>query len=205
MSGYPIVLEGEAISALVVGGGRVAERKVRALLASGAQVRVVAPAIADSLRDLAVAASRCTIAERGYATSDLEGATLVFAATDRRDLNSRVAEEARGSGILVHVADDGARGDFVNPAVYRNGPLVVAVSAGGVPGAAARIRDAVASRFGEPFAVVLARLEELRSELLGAGDREGWSRAAASLLDDDFCERVESGAIGEELSAWRCS
>jgi precorrin-2 dehydrogenase/sirohydrochlorin ferrochelatase len=205
VSGYPIVLEGEAITALVVGGGRVAERKVRALLASGAQVRVVALAVADSLRALAVPGSRCTIAERGYERSDLEGATLVFAATDGRELNSTIAEDARGAGILVHLADDGARGDFVNPALYRNGPLLVAVSAGGVPGAAARIRDAVAERFGEPFAIALARLEELRSDLLGAGDREGWSRAAASLLDDDFCERVESGAMREELSAWRCS
>lgn len=204
MSGYPIVLEGSAITAVVVGGGRVAERKVRALLATGARVRVVAPTIDESLRELARGMDHCAIEERDYRTEDIAGATLVFATTDRRDVNARVAEDARRAGILVNVADDGTGGDFVTPAAHARGGLLISITTGGVPGAAARIRDAVAARFDERYASALARLGELRAALLESGDRDGWKQAAATLLDDDFCARVESGALDEELAEWRC-
>jgi siroheme synthase-like protein len=204
VSGYPIVLEGGAIAALVVGGGRVAERKARALLGAGASVRVVAPMICEPLRELARSTNRCALEERDYRSEDTAGATLVFAATDQREVNARIAEDARRAGILVNVADDPAGGDFVTPALHASGGLLVAITTGGVPGAAARIRDAVAERFDERYADALARLGELRAALLESGDREGWQRAAAALLDADFCARVESGTLDEELTAWRC-
>lgn len=205
MSGYPIVLNGEAITALVVGGGRVAERKARALLAAGARVRVVAPVVSDALRELARSTPHCEIVERRYEGDDIAGARLVFAATDQREVNAAVARDAREAGILVNVADDGSLGDFVTPAVHESGGLLIAVTTGGIPGAAARVRDAISGRFDGRYADVLARLAELRSSLLQSGDRDEWKRAAAALLDDDFCARVESGALGEELTAWRCS
>ncbi|HEY9480208.1 MAG TPA: bifunctional precorrin-2 dehydrogenase/sirohydrochlorin ferrochelatase, partial [Gemmatimonadaceae bacterium] len=142
MSGYPIVLDGDSIAAVVVGGGRVAERKVRALLAAGARVRLVAPGISDALRELARSTSRCTLIERAYESDDLAGATLAFAATDQRDVNARIAGDARRDGILLNIADDGAHGDFVTPALHESGGLMIAVTTGGVPTAAARIRDA---------------------------------------------------------------
>lgn len=204
MSGYPIVLDGEAIVALVVGGGRVAERKARALLAAGARVRVVAPAVSDSLRELTRATTRCSIIERAYECGDIADATLVFAATDQREVNARVGGDARLAGVLVNVADDGSLGDFVTPASHESGGLLIAVTAGGVPAAAARIRDAVGERFDERYAAALAQLGRLRSALLESGDREGWRRAAAALVDNEFCARVESGAFDEELARWRC-
>jgi siroheme synthase-like protein len=204
VSGYPIVLDGGAIAALVVGGGAVAERKVRALLAAGAAVRVVATTIREPLRELARSADRCALEERDYRSADIAGATLVFAATDQREVNARIAEDARRAGILVNVVDDRAGGDFVTPALHASGGLLIAVTAGGVPGAAARIRDAVAGRFDERYADALARLGELRAPLLESGDREGWQRVAAAVLDDDFCARVEAGTLGEELAPWRC-
>lgn len=204
MSGYPIVLDGEALAALVVGGGRVAERKARALLAAGARLRIVAPSISDPLRELARTATRLSMIERAYESGDIADARLVFAATDRREVNARVAEDARRAGVLVNVADDGSLGDFVTPASHERGALLIAVTAGGVPGAAARIRDAVRRRFDDRYADALDQLGQLRSALLESGDREAWRRAATALLDDDFCARVESGAFAEELAAWRC-
>lgn len=205
MSGYAIVLNGDALTALVVGGGRVAERKARALLAAGARVRVVAPLVSDALRDVARANPRCQIVERRYDRDDIASANLVFAATDERAVNATVARDAREAGVFVNVADDGPRGDFVTPAVHERGGLLIAVTTGGVPGAAARIRDAASERFDVRYADALARLAELRSALLETGDRDEWRRAAAALVDDDFCARVESGTLAEELAAWRCS
>lgn len=198
------MLDGEAIIALIAGGGSVAERKARNLLACGASVRVVAPSVSAALRELAGSTPRCTIEEREYRPGDTAGVTLIFAATDRGDVNRRIAADARRCGIPVNVAGEPASGDFITPALHASGDLVVAVAAGGVPGAAARIRDVLAERFDARYAPVLARLSGLRSTLLGDGRRREWQRAAATLLDGDFCARVESGALEKELAEWDC-
>lgn len=204
MSGYPIVLNGDAIAAVVVGGGRVAERKARALVASGASVRVVAVEISAGLRELAASAPRCTLEERAYEAGDLAEATLVVAATDNREVNAAVADEARRRGKLVNVADAGEAGDFVTPAVHRCGDLLIAVTAGGVPAVAARVRDALAERFDHRYAGAVEELAELRARMLASGDRAGWHRAVSSLVGDGFCGQVESGALSEEIARWRC-
>ncbi|MBX6333263.1 MAG: bifunctional precorrin-2 dehydrogenase/sirohydrochlorin ferrochelatase [Gemmatimonadaceae bacterium] len=203
MSGYPVVLDGESIDALVVGGGSVAARKVRALLDAGARVRVVAPAIGEPLRAMARADARCTLVERSYESSDLDGATFVVAATSDRALNAAIAAEARCAPRLVNVADDPDAGNCVTVAVHRAGDLVIGVSAGGVPGAAARIRDAIAARFDDRYAAALRALAALRRRLLAAGDRTAWQRAHDALVGERFCERVEAGVVADEVAAWR--
>jgi precorrin-2 dehydrogenase/sirohydrochlorin ferrochelatase len=204
VSGYPIVLDGDAIVAVVVGGGRVAERKARALLASGARVRVVAPVISPTLRELALSTPRCSLVERAYEAADLHDATLVLAATDQREVNARVTDDARRCGRLVNVADDGGAGDFVTPAIHRQGDLLIAATAGGVPAVAARVRDAIAERFDDRYSDAIQQLAELRSRMLDSGDRDRWRRAMAELVGDSFCESVDSGAFAEEMARWHC-
>ena len=203
MSAYPLVLEGDAIEALIVGGGGVAVRKARALLAAGARLRVVAESPSEAMRAVARGEARCTLVQRGYAAGDVADATLVIAATDRRDVNARVAADARAAGRLVNVADDPAAGNCATAAVHRAGDLVIAVSAGGVPSAAARVRDALAARFDARYGAVVGALGTLRRRLLDAGDRDAWHRALDALVTDDFCARVERGELGEEVAAWR--
>src|SRR5690606_36864162 len=130
---------------------------------------------------------------RDFHVRDVRDARLVFAATDDAKVNAAVAAAAREAGALVNLADDPAASDFVTPAVHRSGPLVVAVNAGGVPGAAARIRDAIAVRFGEGYATALERLGEIRARYLADADRKGWQSASSVLIGEDFCEAVESG------------
>ena len=91
VSGYPVLLEGRAISALVVGGGRVALRKVRDLLAAGGRVRVIAPSLIDDLVALEGRTKDLTIVRRRFRDGDIDDATLVIAATDDRSVNARVA------------------------------------------------------------------------------------------------------------------
>jgi siroheme synthase-like protein len=204
VTGYPLLLEGSAIHALVVGGGRVAARKASALLDAGASVRVVAPRVGDELRIAATRhGARLRLLEREYEPGDLGAATLVVAATERRDVNARVAADARAAHRLVNVADAPAEGNCATVAAHRAGRLVVGVSAGGVPNAAARIRDAIARRFDGRYAGALQALGELRARLLGAGDRAAWRRAVASLVAEDFCASVESGAFAERVAQWR--
>ena len=202
MSGYALVLEGERLSAVVIGAGKVALRKIRALLASGAAVRVVAPAIDAEIAALE-AEGRLTIERRAFRESDLDGVRVAIAASSSGEVNARVALEARARGVLVNVVDAPELGDFVTPATHVEGDLVIAVSAGGVPAMAARMRDAIASRFDGRYANAARVLGELRESLLANGGRERWREAAATLIDAGFCERVELGQLEREVREWR--
>ncbi len=207
MSAYPIALDGARVDAVIIGGGGVAERKAKALLESGACVRIVASSPSAGVR--ALAGARCTIEARAFVPSDVSpngaaGRTmLVIAATDRADVNARVVDSARALGVLVNVADDPGVGTFITLATHRAGHLVVAVTAGGVPGVAARVRGAIGSRFVARYAAAVSAPARLRRRLLDAGPRDEWRKASASLVGETFCDTVESGTFTQELSAWR--
>ncbi len=203
MSAYPIVLEGSAISAVVIGGGAVALRKARALLNAGARVHVIAPDVVPEFEILAAERDALRITPALYETSHLVGATLVIAATNDAALNAAVARDAAEKGKLVNVVNSPELGSFVTPAVHRAGDVVVAVSAGRVPTAAARIRDSIAESIDDRYADAVRELATLRRTLLAAGKRDRWAEASAALVGDDFRERVESGEFPARVAAWR--
>ena len=202
MSGLPILIEGSAVRVLLVGGGTVASRKAAVLLEAGAQLRIVAPAIHDDLRAMA-ASGRVELVERSYQRHDVGDAQLVVAATDDRAVNAAVLADAQAASRLVNVADAPADGSFSTMATHRAGELVIGVSAGGVPGAAARIRDTIATRFDARYARALADLAAVRRLLLDRGERDAWRRHATEPFGAGFCDGVESGALAEQVASWR--
>jgi len=201
VSAYPIALNGQRLRALVVGGGVVGTRKALALLEAGADVRVVAPEVSAELARVE-AQNRLAVLRAPYGPDVLGDATLVIAATSSRDVNSTVAADARERGKLVNVADAPEDGDFHSMAVHRSGDLTIAVSTGGVPGAAARIRDSLATRFDARYEQALSALHRMRTRLRAA-DTEAWNRAASDLVGKDFCDVVETGTLPEKVAAWR--
>jgi precorrin-2 dehydrogenase / sirohydrochlorin ferrochelatase len=203
VSAYPIVLDGAGISALVVGGGRVAERKIRSLLDAGARIHVVAPLVTAEIESLATQSDALRVTRSTYSRNHIKGVTLVIAATDDPEVNATIASEARAAGLLVNVADRPELGDFITPAVHRSGEVVLAVSAGGVPNAAARIRDSIGRVVDGRYAAAVQELAALRRALIASGNRERWAEAAAALVGEDFCERVESGNFGAGIAEWR--
>jgi len=88
---YPVTLNISGRLCVVVGGGRVAERKIFSLLKAGAQVRAVSPQLTEALHELAAAGQIIWLA-RCFQAGDLAGAMLVFAATDSRQVNKLVAQ-----------------------------------------------------------------------------------------------------------------
>jgi precorrin-2 dehydrogenase/sirohydrochlorin ferrochelatase len=201
VSALPIALHGENVRALVIGGGDVGTRKALALLDAGAQVRVVAPEVTPQLAK-AAAGNRLVVRREPYGPDALSDETLVFAATSSREVNSRVAADARARGRLVNVVDSPEEGDFHSMALHRSGDLTIAVSTSGVPTAAVRIRDTLATRFDARYGRALSALRGLRLKLRsGAGDP--WNRATTELIGEDFCESVESGSLPEKVGAWR--
>ena len=201
MSAFPLMLDGAQLRALVVGGGRVATRKARALAESGAHVRVVAPAISPEMR--ALAGPRIELLEREYAAEDVGDAMLVVAATDAREVNARVAADARALGRLVNVADAPDDGNCTTAAVHRAGEIVVAVTAGGVPAMAASVRDLVAARIDARYAAAADALAALRARILRERGSDAWRAALDDLLAGDFATTVESGALARRAAEWR--
>jgi siroheme synthase (precorrin-2 oxidase/ferrochelatase) len=102
----------------------------------------------------------------------------------------------------VNVADAPEEGNSATVAAHRSGPLVVGVSAGGVPGAAARVRDEIARRFDGRYGEALATLGAVRRRLLAAGEAEAWRAAEQALLGDDFCASVEDGSFAVRAAGW---
>jgi siroheme synthase-like protein len=202
MSGVPILVEGAALPVLVVGGGSVAVRKATALANASAAVRVVARDATDGMRALAQT-GRVVLTERDYEAGDIADALLVVAATDDRAVNATIAAHARAASRLVNVADVPDDGTFATMATHRSGALVIGVSAGGVPGAAARIRDAIATRFDGRYAQALAGLATLRRSLLDRGDTKSWRALSSDVLDADFCDAVERDTLDERVATWR--
>src|SRR6266516_3074243 len=141
---YPLMLDLTGRRAVVVGGGRVALRRAQALLAAGALVRVIAPRV-----DPALAGLELTVSRREYRDGDLAAAWLAHAATNDPAVNARVAADAQRLRIWCVRADDAAASAAWTPAVARDGEITVAVTAGGDPERAKRLRAAIAFALAE--------------------------------------------------------
>lgn len=176
---YPIFLNLQDRYCVVVGGGKVAGRKVGKLLRARARVKVVSPEIEPDLAKSAV-----EVEQKPYEVGDLAGAVLAFAATDSREVNAAAAREAKELGIPVNVADNPSEGDFALPSTLRRGGLQVAVSTGGAsPTLAREIRGELEEMFGPEWAGVVEELEKARREGRGSDEElEGVVRRCVSQL-----------------------
>jgi siroheme synthase-like protein len=189
---YPVFLEMKDRRCVVIGGGAVAERKVEGLVAVGANVTVISPAITNGLRELLTQGAIRHVA-REYQTGDRAGYDLVFVATDNSEINAVVSNEARSLRIWVNSADDPDHCDFILPGVIRRGDLAVAVSTGGVSPAVTRaIREELDQYVSADYASFVQIAGEVRRELRekcvspGAG---AWNRA----LKGDFRRLIKEG------------
>ena len=117
---YPLNVDLTGQLVIVIGGGRVAERKVVGILATRTDVDVcvIAPAVTEPLRMLADS-EQIDWQEGCYTKGILEGAFLVYAATDSPEVNAEVAFEAKERGILVNVIDDPRASSFQIPSTVR--------------------------------------------------------------------------------------
>jgi len=180
MGYYPVLLDLAGRRCLMVGGGSVAERRVDALLATGAQVTVISPRVTQPLAALA-AEGRIGLESRGYREGDLAGTDLVFVATDAGEVNAAVAREARERGLWINAADDPAHCTFILPALVRRGDLTVAVATGGTSPALARaVREELEAYLTAEYATLAAIAAEARREVRAVGrmvTAEAWRRA----------------------------
>jgi precorrin-2 dehydrogenase/sirohydrochlorin ferrochelatase len=171
---------------VVIGGGDIGLEKVEGLLACDGNVTLIAPEAIDPLRALAAEGS-IKWEQRTYAgPEDLEGVFIVIAATNDTDVNIRVYEDAERRAMLVNVVDVPPLCNFILPAIFRTGPLAIAIStAGASPALAKRIKAQIAEEYGAPY----ARLAELLNEV------RGWAKGTLPTYQDrkEFFESVVGG------------
>lgn len=169
MNYYPVFLQLEEKTALVVGGGKVAERKVEGLLRCGASVNMVSKVLTERLR-LLVDSGEVRFLGEEMREEFLDDAFIVIAATDDKELNSRVSEKARKRGLLVNAVDQPADCNFILPSIVRRGDLSIAISTSGKsPALAKRIRKELYARFGKEYETFLKLMGDLRKEVLALG------------------------------------
>ncbi|WP_017779529.1 siroheme synthase CysG [Aeromonas dhakensis] len=150
---------------LLVGGGEVAERKVRLLLDAGAQLTVVAPELDPELAELAANGSIEWLAGE-FAPAQLAGKWLVVAATDRREVNALVYQSANQARIFANVVDDPKRSSFIMPSIIDRSPLMVAISSGGkAPVLARLLREKLEAMLPQHLGAVAAFAGSLRDRV----------------------------------------
>ena len=181
MNYYPAFLKLKSRKAVVVGGGKVAERKVSALLKAGADVTVISPSIAPGLQK-ELLRKRIIHLSRTYRRGDLKGAFLTIAATDSPETNRRVSKDAPA---LVNVVDVPSECNFIAPSVVRRGPLLLAVSTSGTSPAFARtLRKELEKSYGPDLSEYLRFVRKVRAKAMtaipGKDKREAFLKGLAS-------------------------
>lgn len=191
MSYYPVFLQLENKIALVVGGGKVAQRKVETLLRYGASIHIVSKVLTDKLKQL-IEINKVRLLGEEMREEFLDGAFIVIAATDDKELNSKVSESARKRGLLVNAVDQPADCNFIVPSIVRKGALSIAISTSGMsPALAKKIRKELDGQFGNEYETFLNVMGSLRKEVLAMGlSQEENSRIFHEIVDGGIIEAL---------------
>lgn len=127
MAYFPMYIDIENKTCLVIGGGDVAYRKVSILLDFKADVKVVAPKVSDQIKSL----SDITVYEREFLETDLVDCDIVIAATDSKDINHRVSLLCKEKKIMVNAVDEIKDCTFIFPSYIKQGDVVASFSSSG--------------------------------------------------------------------------
>ena len=151
---FSIELNLDGRNVLVVGGGRIALRKVKTLLPTGARITVVAPQFDPEFSHVIASGAKqstVTMFSRPYATDDLRGVFMVFICTDKPAVNAQVSNDARARRILVNNACDYLDGDFIVPARMDFGEnIAVTVSTQGrAPSLAKKLKQKIQTEWAD--------------------------------------------------------
>ncbi|MFM8304631.1 MAG: bifunctional precorrin-2 dehydrogenase/sirohydrochlorin ferrochelatase [Actinomycetota bacterium] len=196
LGGYPVNLLVQGRRCVVVGAGRIAARKIDALVEAGADVHVIAPDAVEEIRT-AHEDGRLTWHARGFAASDLDDAWLATTATSDPDVNRAVFVAGEARRVFVNSADDPQNCSFTLMSLVRQGDLVVTVGTGGrSPALATFLRNHVRDEMGPEYSVLLDVLSEAR-ETMRAGGRSSEDADWQAAIDSGMLDLIRRGRVAE--------
>ena len=164
MKFYPLNLDVEKKSCAVIGGGEVALRKIRGLLAAGANVKVISPEVCAEVEEL-FRRGEISWARENFSEEMLGDEIILIAATNDPEINRRAAQAARAKKILVNVVE-GAGGNFNVPSTIRRGELLLTISTGAnSPAFSKFLRQMLEAELGENFGAGLEKISARREEI----------------------------------------
>ncbi|MEX1009151.1 MAG: bifunctional precorrin-2 dehydrogenase/sirohydrochlorin ferrochelatase [Acidimicrobiia bacterium] len=202
ISGYPVNLVVDGRRCVVVGAGRIAARKISALLDAGADVQVIAPDVGSEVRGWADA-GKLELVDRTFEPADLDGAWLATTATGDPAVDHAVFFAAEERHVWVNSADDPANCSFTLMSVVRRGDLVLTIGTGGrSPALAAFLKTRFEDEFGPEYATLLDVLSDAREELRASGrssEDVDWRQA----LDSGMLESIRAGRVDEAKETLR--
>lgn len=197
LSGWPVNLLVRGRRVVVVGGGRIAARKIEPLLALGADVVVVTPELGPEVSALAEAGRFAEVRERPFTPADLDGAWLAVTATDDPAVNADVFAAAEARRVWCNSADDPANCSFTLMSTVRRSDIVVAIGTGGrSPALATWLKRHVDAEMGPEYETLLDLLSETRETMRATGrssEDADWQRAFA----EGIVDLVRSGRIDD--------
>ncbi|MDG5786189.1 bifunctional precorrin-2 dehydrogenase/sirohydrochlorin ferrochelatase [Evansella sp. AB-P1] len=190
----------------VIGGGKVAFRKIVALLSSHCKVKVISPFLCPELEEII---SQCEYEQRPYKKGDTEGAFIVVAATDKKEINMDIYHDAIDHVPFLNIVDDQSLSNFFIPSILQRGPLQIAISTTGAsPIVTKKIFDKLANTFGEEYEPYLKKIKEVRNEILmhvkdPAEKKAMLKRLSEDELLDAFMQKDEQRIQSFIRSVWK--
>ncbi|KGP72625.1 NAD(P)-binding protein [Pontibacillus yanchengensis] len=186
MSSYPVMLNLTNKKVLVVGGGAIAYRKIAGLQDTGARIQVVASTV-DSDIEALERVDAISVERKTFEPSDLEGAFLVIAATDSKEVNDWISKEA-ADHQLVNRADESAAGNTIIPSSIKRGKLTIAVSTEGAsPKLTKQIKQELTRKYDESYEAYVDFLHDVRRHLQHSNlNHETKHQLLEQVLEDEY-------------------
>ena len=193
---YPIFLDLDNQKVLVVGGGKVAERKIQNLLRYGCQIYIVSPHLTPRLKQLVAKKKIHSLSHEALSLA-LDEAFMVIAATDDPEVNSQIASQAKERGLLINAVDQPEDCNFIVPSIVQRGDLQIAIStAGKSPALAKRIRKEMEVTFGPEYTSLIELMGLLRTRLLAQENLSSENRIMfEKLVNSNLLELIKKGNV----------
>ena len=191
---YPVFLDLQGKKCLVIGGGKVAERKVKALIDVRAEVTVVSLKITHALSQMAEMKKIYYIKDH-FQENYLDGAFLVIGATNKPAINHHIFQAAAEVNMIVNIVDSPKECNFIVPSTVSQGDLQISISTGGKsPALAKKIREQLEIQYGSSYRDFLALMGELRGRVLSHfSDIDCRNKIFQALVDSELLDLFKKG------------
>ena len=198
---YPVFIDVEGRTCVVIGGGNIGQEKVEKLVESGADVVVISPEVNALVRQRSESGEIAWV-RRGYKVGDLEAAFIAIAATDDNGVNRQIAKEAKERNVLLNVVDVTHLCTFIAPSIATRGAVTVATSTGGASPALARtFREKLSTSRILEYADLAPLLSNARTELKRRGVKVNANHWQTQITEDllDLVQADETERARQKL------